>query len=328
MGPPGCEEASSRLIVHQKFPILTKSPVMKLDFSTSSSLMEPASLHASVFGETDRLTDVLLCEPSQLEPVPCCSVTRESLRNGFDVSAAEARRQHGVLRDTLAAYGVRCHTLPPQPECPDQCFTRDAAVSTPWGLVGLNPAMPHRLREVDHLVDSLALRGIATSRRVTTGTIEGGDICIAREGLLILGTSGERTTLEGAEAFASPFRENGWDVLVHAFDPHFLHLDTMFCMLDPHHALGCVDVLDDDFLKTVSSFGIKVIPVSYKDSRRLGCNILSLDGRTILMGSGQEATAERTREAGFEVIELEISQFTACGGGIHCLTMPLRRQRR
>lgn len=29
--------------------------------------------------------------------------------------------------------------------------------------------------------------------------------------------------------------------------------------------------------------------------------------------------------SGFDVVEIEIDQFTRCGGGVHCLTMPLAR---
>lgn len=281
----------------------------------------------SVEGETDRLTDVLLCAPSHLAPVPCCSATRASLREGFAVSNAQAMAQHRALRAALEARGVRCHMLPARLDLPDLCFTRDAGVMTPWGFVALNPAMGHRAQEVEHLMRTLEAMGIRAVRRVTEGTIEGGDICVARPGLLILGLSGERTTVEGARAFAEPFVANGWDVVHCAFDPHFLHLDTQFCMLDATHALACVDVLDDDFLMAMVARGIDLIPVSYKDAQALGCNVVSLDGRTIAVGAGKDDVAARVRAAGFDTIELDITQFAACGGGIHCLTMPLRRVR-
>lgn len=280
-----------------------------------------------VEGETDRLTDVLLCAPLHLAPVPCCSATRASLREGFALSNTQAMAQHQALRDALETRGVRCHFLPARPDLPDLCFTRDAGVMTPWGFVALNPAMAHRAREVDHLTETLGRIGIPVARRITQGAIEGGDICVARPGLLILGMSGERTTAEGAGAFAEPFAANGWDIVHCAFDPHFLHLDTQFCMLDATHALACVDVLDDAFLSAMAARGIHLIPVSYKDAQTLGCNVVSLDGRTILMRAGQEEVAARVRAAGFDTLELDVAQFAACGGGIHCLTMPLRRVR-
>lgn len=301
---------------------------MKIDWrQEEGGAAGTATCEFLVEGETDRLTDILVCAPSHLAPVPCCSATRASLRDGFTLSNMQAMAQHQALRDALEARGVRCHFLPARPDLPDLCFTRDAGVMTPWGFVALNPAMAHRAREVDHLTESLGRIGVPIARRITQGPIEGGDICVARPGLLILGMSGERTTAEGAQAFAEPFVANGWDVVHCAFDPHFLHLDTQFCMLDATHALACVDVLDDAFLSAMAAHGIDLVPVSYKDAQTLGCNVVSLDGRTILMRAGQEEVAARVRAAGFDTVELDVAQFAACGGGIHCLTMPLRRVR-
>lgn len=303
---------------------------MKLEFFESQGFAAIRAQAAPwrVRGETDRLTDVLLCPPAFLEPVPCCSVTREQVRDGFEVCAGIAVAQHAQLRAALEAQGVACHVAPAVAGMPDLCFTRDVAVTTPWGLVALNPALAHRRVEVDRLVQAASKLGVAPVARITRGTIEGGDICVARPGLLILGCSGDRTNLAGAEEFAAPFRDAGWDVLVHHYDPHFLHLDTIFCMLDADRALACTDVLSDAFLAELAARDIQVIPTTYKEARGLGCNVLSIDGRTILMGKGQPRIAAELARAGFVPVEVDISQLTACGGGVHCLTMPLARARR
>ena len=301
---------------------------MKLDFSAAVAFPEnrPSPTLARVRGETRRLTDVALCAPRYLAPVPCCSVTIESLREGYATDTARAVSQHAALREVLQANGVRCHALPPAADQADMCFTRDSAVATPWGLVALNPALEHRAAEVDK-VALWATRTLGEDvRRIREGRIEGGDVCVARPGLLIIGVSGARTDEAGANDFAAPFRTDGWDVLLYRFDEHFLHLDTIFCMLDERRALGCVDVLDDAFIDALESRGIELLPVTYKEARRLGCNVLSIDGRSILAASGTPRVAAMMREHGFVVHELELDELTACGGGVHCLTMPLRRE--
>ncbi len=85
-------------------------------------------------------------------------------------------------------------------------------------------------------------------------------------------------------------------------------------------------MLDDDFLDIVAGWGIAVIPVTYKEQRALGCNILSLDGRRIVVAAGHERIAGALCAHGFVPIAVDVSQFTACGGGIHCLTMPIARR--
>ncbi len=281
---------------------------------------------AHVRGETLPLRDVALCPPRYLAPVPCCSVTRESLREGFAADTARALSQHGALRDSLRAAGVTCHALPPAVGHADMCFTRDVAVATPWGLVALNPALGHRAREVDRFVAWASDSLCAPVRRIRGGHIEGGDVCIARPGLLIVGVSGARTDEAGAAEFSAPFAADGWEVLTYAFDEHFLHLDTIFCMLDERRALACTDVLDDAFIEQLEARGIELLPVTYKEARRLGCNVLSLDGRTIVAAAGSPRVAALMRMHGFTVHELELDQLTQCGGGVHCLTLPLRRK--
>lgn len=298
---------------------------MKLDFFSTGAGSHSLASNWLVSGECYPLTDVLLCPPAFLEAVPCCSVTRERVRDGFAVCRDTAVAQHGSLQTALENAGVTCHEVNPAAGLPDLCFTRDVAATTPWGLVALNPARAHRRAEVDQLLGTARSLGVRPVCRISEGTIEGGDICIARPGLLIIGCSGERTSTEGAEAFAAPFRQEGWDVIVYHFDPHFLHLDTIFCMLNETRALACVDVLEDEFLDALAARGIGLIPVTYKEARRLGCNILSIDGHTILIGSGHRRIADALSRAGFVPVEVDIAQLSACGGGIHCLTMPLAR---
>jgi len=279
----------------------------------------------SVRSESDRLTDVLLCAPAHLSPVPCCSVTRESLDRGFETDTRKALAQHRDLRAALERHAVRCHMLDPLPGLPDLCFTRDSAVVTPWGPVLLNPALGHRCREVDHVARYLSELDTGPVRRIERGTVEGGDVCVARDGLAIIGWSGERTSLAGAERLAALFRTHGWDVLLCPFDAYHLHLDTIFCMVDARTALACTDALPQEFLRALEARGIRILPVLPEESRQLGCNILSLDGQTVLVAKGETRLEALLCQAGFETVPIDISEFAACGGGLHCLTMPLAR---
>ncbi|WP_181008483.1 dimethylarginine dimethylaminohydrolase family protein [Sphingomonas montanisoli] len=300
---------------------------MKLDFLTHGErgLAGLRLQRCHVSSETDRLTDVLLCQPTFLEPVPCCSVTQESLRDGFATSVPQALVQHRALQAALERAGVRCHFLEPDPAMPDMCFTRDALVTTPWGLFALNPAAGHRQAEAVHALKALRGIGAPLAACVQRGTAEGGDIAIVKPGLVIIGCSGERTNEDGAESVAEVFRGQGWDVIVYRFDQHFLHLDTQFAMVGDGLALACTDVLSDAFLADLARFGIETIAVSYKEARSLGCNMLSLGDRRLLASEDNDRVIAELRTRGYQVETLALDQFTRCGGGVHCLTMPLAR---
>lgn len=301
---------------------------MKLQFDTfppfaTQAVGEPLVANAS--SETGRLTDVVLCPPHYLAPVPCCAVTRESLASGFALKADRAKQQHAALVRVLRENGVACHMLKPKAGLPDMCFTRDIAVATPFGLRLLNPAMPHRKGEAVALAQTCREWGISVDP-VDSGTIEGGDVCVARPGLLLVGTSGERTVPAAVESFAAPFRAAGWNVLVCPFHADHLHLDTIFCMVSPDEAIACIDLLDRDFVTQVEAQGIRILPVSPQMAATLGCNILSLGERHIVASDGSTEVITLLRDAGYRVTAVDVSEFTACGGGIHCLTMPLRRK--
>jgi len=301
---------------------------MKLEFfAGAGGASSGRTAQLGVWSETDPLTEVLLCPPTYLEAVPCCSVTRESLREGFAPSIVEATRQHMALESALVASGAVTRRLTPQPGMPDLCFTRDSAVMTPWGLLGLNPAASHRRLEPAQLLLHARDAGIPTLGAIEVGTIEGGDVCLARDGLLIVGWSGERTEEAGALAVCELFAVAGWRCVTYRFDPHFLHLDTQFCMIDDDLALACVDVLHDDFLRQITAEGIEMIPVSYKEARRLGANLLALGGRRVIASASSPRIAREMRSRGVRVETVDVSQFERCGGGIHCLTMPLDRRR-
>jgi N-dimethylarginine dimethylaminohydrolase len=279
----------------------------------------------SVSSETGRLTDVLLSAPAYLSMVPCNAVTRDSLAKGLFASPAIAARQHRALVGSLEGAGVRCHFVPPAPGLADLAFMRDAVLMSPWGLVELRPAAEHRRAEPAHVAAAAAALGLPHLGRIEQGSIEGGDICLLREGLILIGRSGDRTDEAGAAALGALFQRRGWEVVHTRFDPVYLHLDTLFTMVSGDCAVACPEALGDDLLGQLGRLGIGLIPASLDEVADLGANLLSLGGNRLLAPAGNDRLNGMLAQAGFSVGTIEVDQFTRCGGGIHCLTMPLAR---
>lgn len=305
-------------------------------------LLEPAGAAASAFpdspsdyqraprwgvaSETGRLTDVLLSAPTHLSMVPCNAVTRDSLAKGLACSPGLATRQHRRLVETLEAAGVRCHFAPSVPGLADLTFTRDAVMMSPWGLIELRPAAAHRRAESRHVAAAAAALGIPRAGRIEQGAIEGGDICLLRPGLLLVGHSGDRTDEAGSRALGALFERRGWEVIYAPFAPRFLHLDTVFTMLSDSCAVALTDALGDRLLDRLAGLGIGIIPASAGEAAGLGANLLSLGRNRIVTPGDNHRLNHILRMSGFTLIEVEIDQFTRCGGGVHCLTLPLARE--
>ena len=284
-----------------------------------------ACVGGHVDSEYGRLDQVLLADPSHLSLVPCNSVSNETLREGREPCHARAARQHAGLVAALEAEGVDVRLVPAADGLPDLAFTRDTSLMTPWGLLGLAPGAAHRRREVDIVMATAKQAGLPILGRIEQGRVEGGDVAMIRPGVLAIGISGERTSAIGAEQLAAIYKRQGWEVIRYHLDPHFLHLDTVFCMLDRDLAIACTDVLDERFMQRIEDLGIELLPLAYKEARKLGCNLLSLgDKRVVTSGTCSRVDVELASR-GYRSIALDLSEFTMCGGGVHCLTMPLRR---
>lgn len=303
------------------FDIATPDPCLGDDL-----ILKSPRTRWGVDSEYGRLRDVMVSPPPHLEIVPCNSISVNALGEGLTCCPTTAERQHRALVGALEAEGVRCHVVPPAETMPDLSFTRDATLMTPWGLLGLNPSACHRESEVDHILEAALDWSLPHLGRIKEGRVEGGDVCILRPGLVVIGWSGERTDEAGARALARLFEGRGWTAMVTRFDPYFLHLDTLFAVVDRKRAVACLEALEPSFVNRLWMLGLELIPVTIGEVQTLGANLVSLGGDRILSSADNGRVNRELVKRGYRVIAVEIDQFTRCGGGIHCLTLPLARE--
>jgi N-dimethylarginine dimethylaminohydrolase len=196
---------------------------------------------------------------------------------------------------------------------------------TPWGLVLLRLASEHRRGEAAQIRAAAESWDIPILAEIDEGTVEGGDVCLLRPGLVAIGWSGDRTSRAGAEALAAIFERRGWRALLTRFDPKFLHLDTLFTLVNRNRGVACVEALEDGFLATLADHDITIVPASAEEVNALGPNLLALGRGRVLSATGNVRINGALERLGYQVITVDIGQFTRCGGGVHCLTMPLSR---
>jgi arginine deiminase len=293
--------------------------------SLGDALISPSRGRWGVDSEYGVLKDVLVSEPHHLEMVPCNSVTKASLQGGLALCPDTAADQHSRLIGALEQEGVRCHFVPPARDLVDLCFTRDSTLMTPWGLLMLAPAVEHRRAEAEQARRAARSWGVPILGGLETGHVEGGDVCLLRPGTVAIGWSGQRTDAAGADALARLFEARGWRAIRTRFDPHFLHLDTLITMVDRRRAVACIEELEESFVDQLSSLGIDLVPVTRGEVEQLGANILSLGNGRLLSTAANARVNRQLTQLGYRVAAVEIDQFVRCGGGIHCLTMPLAR---
>lgn len=278
----------------------------------------------SVDSETGVLRDVLLCPPDHYQWIPTNSIARDTLASDKRIDHQRLQAQYRELEDALDHAGVTRHYIEPEAHLKYQVYTRDSSQTTPWGPVMTTLAMPQRRGEYASILKFYGERG-GFWNYGTRGTVEGGDIHIIRDGLLVVGHSGGRTDREGAEQFGQWFAEKGWEVRLEGFAEHFLHLDVLFCMATDGLAVACIEVLGDEFADWLKAHGIRVVEATYREVMEMSCNLLALGGDRVISPRHSRRINAALRAEGVTVLDPELDLFAAGGGSVHCMTMPLRR---
>lgn len=281
--------------------------------------------------QTGRLTDVLLGKPDHFRWVPLNSISAVTLANqeqmGHHFDKQAAMKQHRQMVDVYEANGVRVHFVEADEGLPSSIFTRDSSFMTPWGAVITSIQTPPRRRDYSVASEFYHKAGIPIWKWVTAGHFEGGDFCVLKPEVALLGWSGDRSTKEGAEQVEGWLQEKGWEVLVTPIPPQFVHMDAVVVMLEKDLALVCEDALQPyalDYLK--EKHGIEVLKVAYADCVQLGGNIVSLGDKRILSMSHNVNVNRQLRERGFEVSAVDYEMFALGGGGVHCSCHELHRE--
>ena len=78
-------------------------------------------------------------------------------------------------------------------------------------------------------------------------------------------------------------------------------------------------------LALLNQLEIELLPVTVDKVASLGCNILALGGMRVISTGSAPRVDDVLRARGIQVDAVELDDFTQCGVGVHCLTMPLRR---
>lgn len=278
----------------------------------------------NVDSEWGRLRQVALCAPTHFDWAAENAIVAQSIAAGAKADRLAAIRQHNEMVAALEAAGVQCTFLTPDASLPMQTFTRDSAIMTPWGLLVAQMARPERRGEWAGVIDMAAAENIPVWRKVTAGSLEGGDVQILRPGIVAIGVNEVRTTLAAARQVAGWFAEEGWQARLIRVPAHFLHLDVLFSVAGSTIALCASDILDEAdvawFRETY-----ELIPVGYREVMRMSCNVTALDDGVVLSCRQNDDVNRKLRERGITVYDPDLEQFVLEGGTTHCLTMPLRR---
>ena len=218
--------------------------------------------------------------------------------------------QHQSYIDALTKCGLDVLVLEPCEEYPDSTFVEDVALITPNCAIITRPGAPSRRGEVHEIEFVLKQRFNNVEEIEAPGNIDGGDIMMVGAHYFI-GLS-ERTNLEGAKQIIQILKQYGLSGST-IYLKKVLHLKTGLSYLEENNLVVCGEFIDE------SSLG-QYNPIEIPEKESYAANCIWVNG-SVIIPLGYTTTKQRIKNAGYRVIETDVSEFEKLDGGLSCLSL-------
>jgi len=211
----------------------------------------------------------------------------------------------------------------PRHGSPDMVFTANAGLV--WGnQVAISSFFhPERQGEEPHFREWFVANGYSIVDISRETPFEGeGDALFSEDGSRLWSGFGPRTLRSGHQSL-----RDAWGVEVVALelaDPRFYHLDTCFAPLTGGYVMYFPEAFSVEGQREIESYYPveKRIVVEEADAVRFACNAVNV-GRTIILNRIGEELCWKLEARGFEIVQVDLTEFMKAGGAAKCLVMKL-----
>jgi N-dimethylarginine dimethylaminohydrolase len=253
-------------------------------------------------------------------------------RHAVDLPVAQA--EHDAFTDLLAALGVRVNRLIARTADPDLVYTFDPVLMTGGGAILLRPGKPNRQPEPRIVRNWLTAAGVPITGRIgPRATIEGGDVCRLRPNVVCIGRS-LRTNRAGAAELTALLtaQEPGLEVVTVDLPywrgpDELVHLLSVISPIASDLAVVYPPLLPVGLFDLLRELRIRTIAVPEEEFETLGCNVLTVRPRVVVMAEGNPRIRAALEEEGCEVHTYAATEIGLNGsGGPTCMALPLLRR--
>ena len=221
-----------------------------------------------------------------------------------------ALKQHDAYIEALENCGLTVTIMPADEAYPDGMFVEDVALLKEQCAIVTRPGADARKGETESMARQLAGFFDQIHTVDAPGTVDAGDIKMAGKHFYI-GLS-ERTNAAGAEQVVGFLREHGYDGSTITISQG-LHLKSSVSYLENNNIVVAGELCSKPELAH-----FKAIEIGPEDA--YSANSVWVNDR-VLVPAGYPVTSEKIKAAGYEVIELDVSEFRKLDGGLSCLSL-------
>ena len=237
------------------------------------------------------------------------------------------------FRSILKKSGVEIHDLPADDITSlDSIYTHDPCLISNSGVVLCSMGKILRKKEPEMISKYFKSLNIPIIGKISPpGKLEGGDIVWIDNRTVAVGV-GYRSNLEGI-AQLKEILSGDVDEIIPVHLPHWtgpsdcLHLMSNISPIDRDLFLVYSKLLPVSFREYLLDRGIKLLEVPDDEYESMGCNVLAIAPKKVIMIEGNDVTKNLLEKEGVDVSTypgLEISYKGA--GGPTCLTRPFLRE--
>jgi N-dimethylarginine dimethylaminohydrolase len=206
---------------------------------------------------------------------------------------------------------------------PDMVFVAHAAL-VQHGVAAIS-SFTHRQRQSEerHVVDWLQDEGFLVWATPRETSFEGeGDALFDANGSHLWAGHGVRTCRHSHRHVGSAWHAEVTSL--HLVDPRFFHLDLCFSPLTGGYLVYFPGAFDAASLEKIEAAydADKRIAVSELEAAQFACNVINA-GQQIVMGAVESNLATRLIARGFDVTEVDLSEFQRGGGSAKALALRL-----
>lgn len=221
-----------------------------------------------------------------------------------------ALEQHQAYIEALRKCGTKVTVLPGNIQYPDSTFVEDTAVLTPNFAVISNPGAISRNGEI-HDMEPVIKSFYETIYYIKApGTLDGGDI-LQIEDHFYIGISA-RTNHDGSEQLKQILEAEGYKGTIIELE-QFFHLKTGITYLGNQTIVVAGEFIDHPEFNKYQKI---VVP----PEEEYAANCIRVNDYVILP-AGYPVTKQKINDAGYQTIELEMSEFRKLDGGLSCLSL-------
>ncbi len=222
----------------------------------------------------------------------------------------KAINQHKLYINALKSCGLEVTILPEKENYPDSTFVEDVALLTPNCAIITHPGAPSRQKETKSMKSVIIDFYDTVNLIKSPGTVDAGDILMVGDHYYI-GLS-KRTNSAGANQIIKILENND---LTGSTIPvkDMIHLKSGVAYLENNNL-----VVAGEFKNKSEFKNFNLIMIDDDESYAANCVWVN---NYVFVAKGYPKTKKAIEQAGYETIELDVSEFRKLDGGLSCLSL-------